>query len=73
MITKMTATNFACWKCGNWLWKLNPAVHGWSYHCQTCQHLTSPQHELKKAMANKPDGSVGIVAAVPCQIIQESP
>lgn len=66
--TRMSLTGFPCWKCGGRLWRLDPPVYGWSYHCETCQHLTAPRHELDAAMASKSDDAVGIVAAVPCRI-----
>ncbi len=64
----MTRTAHACWKCGRALWRIDPAIGGWTYYCQTCQHLTSTQAELESAMAAKPKGSVGIVSAVKCRI-----
>lgn len=65
---RMTRTDYLCWKCQHALWHLDQPLHGWSYHCQHCQHLTSPRLELEAAMAAKPAGSLGIVTAVPCEI-----
>jgi hypothetical protein len=64
----MAPTAHACWKCGQVLWRIDPAISGWVYHCQQCQHLTSTQAELDAAMAARPEGSAGIVCAVPCRI-----
>lgn len=71
--TRMRQTTEPCWKCGSPLWHLNPPVQGWSYHCQTCQHLTSPRAELERQMANKTEGAVGIVSAVSCRIEMSRP
>ncbi len=68
MNLKVRRTPHTCWKCHNHLNHVEPAVFGWHYHCPTCQHLTSPRHELDEAMKNKPEGAAGIVAAVPCKI-----
>ena len=53
---------------GQALWRIKPAISGWVYYCQLCQHLTSTQAELDAAMAAKPDDSAGIVCAVSCRI-----
>jgi hypothetical protein len=65
---RLSQTRFACWKCGHPLWQIDPPIQGWRYHCQTCQHLTSPRHELEVALAARPEGTVGIVSAVSCRI-----
>jgi hypothetical protein len=69
MTVDMTQTPHAYWKCGGPLFKLEPPVDGWRYHGKQCQHLTSPQGELEAALVNTPDGSVGIVSAVPCRMV----
>jgi uncharacterized Zn finger protein (UPF0148 family) len=68
LTTRMTPTDHACWRCGRPLNRLDPPIHGWSYHCPVCQHLTSPRGELEAALAGKGDGAVGVVSAVPCRI-----
>lgn len=66
--THMTPTLHKCWKCSAALWHLTPAVHGWSWYCEVCEHLTSPRAELDAAMRSKSPDACGIVAAVPCKI-----
>ncbi len=68
MQVNMTRSPHACWKCGQKLWRIDPPIHGWRYYCGECQHLTSPQQELEEALRLRPEGSVGIVSAVPCRI-----
>lgn len=71
MPVKLTATRFACWKCGSALWKLEPEVDGWKYHCQKCQMLTSPSHEIAAARDALPPDAAGILAGIPCRIEME--
>jgi hypothetical protein len=68
MTVTMTKTARACWKCSAPLFRLEPKIDGWRFHCQACQHFTSPQTELQAALECRPHGSVGIVSAVPCHI-----
>lgn len=66
--TRMTRTTDPCWRCGKPLYRLDPPVHGWGYHCQECQHLTQPREALMAALAGREEGAVGIVSAVSCRI-----
>jgi DNA-directed RNA polymerase subunit RPC12/RpoP len=68
LTTRMTPTEYGCWKCGNLLNRLTPPVHGWNYHCPVCQHLTLPRDELEAVLAAKNDGTIGVVSALPCRI-----
>lgn len=68
MTVSMSRSAHACWKCGDQLWRIDPAIGGWTYYCERCLHLTSTQAELSAAMETKPKGSVGIVSAVSCRI-----
>jgi hypothetical protein len=67
-MVRLVPTNEPCWRCGGDLDRVDPPLDGWEYHCQKCQHLTSPGSKLKAAMAGKPKESAGIVAAVKCEI-----
>jgi ribosomal protein S27AE len=68
METRLTPTNHPCWKCGGMLAALDPPVSGWRFHCGRCRHLTSPRADLGRALAERPEGSAGVVSAVACRI-----
>jgi hypothetical protein len=73
VIVNLYATRHRCWKCQGLLNYLSQPVSGWRYHCPHCQHLTSPESELRHAMQAKPEQAAGIVAAVACRLDIQAP
>lgn len=67
-IVTLTETEHDCWKCGDMLQKVKPPLDGWEFYCPTCCMVTSPKEVIAEAMRNKPKGSCGVVAAIPCKI-----
>lgn len=68
MVVTLYGTRFSCFKCGAVLLRVDPEVWGWRYYCTSCRHLTVPRREIEKQMAEKPDGAVGLVVAMRCEI-----
>lgn len=57
-------TEAKCWKCGGFLWRLEPPVQGWPLYCPDCKHLTDTMDTLATKLAQAPPHAIGIVSAV---------
>jgi len=64
MNVRLIPTQEPCWRCGALLVQVDPPVDGWHYHCQVCQHLTSPSRVLIHAATKADREGIGFVAAV---------
>lgn len=64
METYVFSSEEKCWKCGDELVRLQPALYGWWYYCQRCKHMTMPAWKAEQALNQVGREAIGTLVAI---------